>query len=959
LLNGSNQEDLSMRVTRVCRWALAALVTVAIAAWERPADAQVFTGRIDVTVVDSSGGVVPGAIVQVNGPQEHDAVADEQGEAHFLNLAPGTYTVRAALAGFADYLNQNVPVSAGTAVTLRAQLGVSGVTEQVSVAAETPVIDVKNQIVGTSVTLDELQNIPTARDPWVVLQTVPGVVVDRVNVGGSESGQQSNYVAKGASTGDNTWNIDGIPITDMAALGSSPTYYDFDMFQEMQITTGGADVQASTPGVQLNFVLKSGSNTPRGGARVFYTGESLQGNNLPDELKDTLGGETGKGNRMDRYADYGADFGGPIVRDRWWAWGSYAKTDVRVITLSGDPDKTTLENASVKTSAQFTDSWRGSFTYFRGNKVKDGRGAGPLNPQETTFDQDGPSDLFKGEVNFVAGNNLFLAARGAKVGGVFNLEPKGGRDKQAWIDASGVARNTNQYYETDRPQSTAVLEGNYFRGRHEIKFGGSFRHVEDVTNLGYGNGWLDVELDAASHLVLAIPVRPFTQENAANYSALYLGDTLTFNRLTANLALRYDRTTNSALESSQPAHPDLPDVLPAVTAPTVKDAVVWNTLSPRVGASYALDDSRKTLVRGSYASFASQMNVTEAGAVSAASFAYAYYLAIDANTNRNIEADELVRQVSVIGVDPVDPLKVVNQINPDIKAPRTHELVFGVDRELASNLGASASFTWRRSTGDLWSPLIGVTTADYALDGVLEGSVSPVGAFAQEYYALNEDAAPEGGGYARGNREGYHRRFRGFELALTKRLANRWMGRAAFSWNDEREYFDDPALSIQDPTPTTENPLVDGGEVTRLSAGSSKSEIYLTAPKYQIIANGYFQGPGGVNLGGNLLVRQGFGMPFYGNDVETSDPIKATKDVLVVGIGDYRLPTLTQLDLRAEKEFRIGSRRLMFDVDLFNVLNSGTTLGRQYDVQASDPATNDILEIMNPRILRFGVRLNF
>ena len=64
-----------------------------------------------------------------------------------------------------------------------------------------------------------------------------------MNVGGAESGQQSNYQAKGAGEPATTPGTStASPITDMSALGSSPTYYDFDMFQEMQVTTGGADV---------------------------------------------------------------------------------------------------------------------------------------------------------------------------------------------------------------------------------------------------------------------------------------------------------------------------------------------------------------------------------------------------------------------------------------------------------------------------------------------------------------------------------------------------------------------------------------------------------------------------------------------------------------------------------------------------------------------------------------------
>ena len=62
--------------------------------------------------------------------------------------------------------------------------------------------------------------MPNSRDPWVVMQTVPTVYMDRVNVGGSESGQQSNYNAKGAQATDNTWSIDGVPVTDMGEAAS-------------------------------------------------------------------------------------------------------------------------------------------------------------------------------------------------------------------------------------------------------------------------------------------------------------------------------------------------------------------------------------------------------------------------------------------------------------------------------------------------------------------------------------------------------------------------------------------------------------------------------------------------------------------------------------------------------------------------------------------------------------------
>src|SRR5207237_4695074 len=281
-----------------------------------PSLAQVSTGRIDATVADTTGAVLPGVAVDISGPQSHSAVTDAMGEVHFLNLAPGTYTVSAKISGFSDYLNKNIAVGTGASVPLRIALSVAGVATQVTVTGESPVVDTKKTTTSTNVTVEELQNIPSSRDPWGVLQTVPGVIVDRVNVGGAESGQQSAYQAKGASGGENTWNMDGVAITDMAALGSTPTYYDFDMFQEMQVTTGGADVSSPTPGVQLNMVLKSGSNTPHGSSRIYFENEGMQSKNLSADLAAAIGGTTGKGSRMHQYKDYGFELGGPILRNR-------------------------------------------------------------------------------------------------------------------------------------------------------------------------------------------------------------------------------------------------------------------------------------------------------------------------------------------------------------------------------------------------------------------------------------------------------------------------------------------------------------------------------------------------------------------------------------------------------------------------------------------------------------------
>ncbi|MBA2301117.1 MAG: carboxypeptidase regulatory-like domain-containing protein, partial [Acidobacteria bacterium] len=95
------------------------------------ATAQVYTGRIDATVTDATGGVLPGVTVTISGPQNANAVSDAKGETHFLNLAPGTYAVSAKVDGFNEYVNREVPVATGAGVPLKISMTVGGVSTQV------------------------------------------------------------------------------------------------------------------------------------------------------------------------------------------------------------------------------------------------------------------------------------------------------------------------------------------------------------------------------------------------------------------------------------------------------------------------------------------------------------------------------------------------------------------------------------------------------------------------------------------------------------------------------------------------------------------------------------------------------------------------------------------------------------------------------------------------------------
>ena len=189
--------------------------------------------------------------------------------------------------------------------------------ESITVTAEAPLLDVRKAGTSINVSKVELEKIPTSRDPWTILQQAPSVQVDRINVGGNQSGQQSVYVGKGTTADQNTWNVDGVNITDMGAVGSSPLYFDFDSFEEMQVTTGGSDPRIMTPGVQLNMVTKRGTNDFRGSGRYFYTPGSYQAAaSVPAEAVTYLG----QTDEIAYVRDYGGEIGGPIWRDHLWGW---------------------------------------------------------------------------------------------------------------------------------------------------------------------------------------------------------------------------------------------------------------------------------------------------------------------------------------------------------------------------------------------------------------------------------------------------------------------------------------------------------------------------------------------------------------------------------------------------------------------------------------------------------------
>jgi hypothetical protein len=512
------------------------LFALALAA---PTWAQQSTGEVFGKVIDGTGAVLPGVTVTLSGPsliQPQTVVSAESGGYRFPTIPIGTYTVSFELAGFKKIVRSDVVIQAGFNAQIDAKLELSTVQETVTVTGESPVVDTKSTTLSTSFNKETLEKIPNARDPWVIIEQTPGMVMSGVNVGGNLSGQQTSFSAMGSGT-NQQWNINGAVISDIASGNSSPTYYDFDSFEEIQITTAGADASQQGAGVQVNFITRSGSNKFTGFGRFYNTNDKCFGElggcqavNVTDAMRK-LG--AGGGNPIQNIKDMGAQLGGPIMKDKAWFWGAASRQNVRVgvvgfydTTKSGcqavanSPnatnadgsyvnsldaiknclfgDVTQLTNYNGRFQFQEATGHQTDFSYTYGDKYRSSRGCDAFHPLITCSVQTGPSIFYTPSHRWIVNNQLTIIAQYTHIHEDWYLgfEDPSLANVQAinWVDTSYWDRSkSSASYHTIRPQDDVRADGNYFKtswlkADHSIKFGFAWHRapVDSISTVGGG-----------------------------------------------------------------------------------------------------------------------------------------------------------------------------------------------------------------------------------------------------------------------------------------------------------------------------------------------------------------------------------------------------------------------------------------------------------------------------------------
>ena len=152
---------------------------------------------------------------------------------------------------------------------------------------------------------------------------MPGLVISRPDVGGTSGGLQGTFSARGTASAQNTSFLNGVNVGDPAAIGAAGFYYDFDAFDDIQVSTGAHDITVPTSGVFLNMVTKTGGNRWNGSTTFTWTGDNLQGRNdrRPDAAAIRLPSRTAT--RPTSSPTSTSTAGGPLIQNKLRFFGSF------------------------------------------------------------------------------------------------------------------------------------------------------------------------------------------------------------------------------------------------------------------------------------------------------------------------------------------------------------------------------------------------------------------------------------------------------------------------------------------------------------------------------------------------------------------------------------------------------------------------------------------------------------
>jgi hypothetical protein len=855
-----------------------------------PLLSQKITGSLEGTVVlkedNSSLSNVNVTIESPNLMGKQIATSNKNGNYRFPSLPPGVYKVTVEFQGLGTIIREGIVIRVGGTTTLIFAMEAAEIKESILIVGKSPVVDIKKSGLSTNITSEALQAIPMARNYLQIIQLAPGV-----------NTTSSNPSVHGESSQNNQYLIDGVDTTDPVD-GTSGTSYNFDNIDEIEFETAGYKAEyGQVMGAVINIVTKSGGNKFSGALNINLMDPSFTGNNVPEDEKEAYPVKNS-------LRDYSFTLGGPILKDKVWFFGSF-----QLLNSIQKRDDVDYDNSNKsyrwlgKVTTQFNPDHKAVFMAWGDPYEGFGGNLDPYWAYETCPRSFGGSAINAAGIWYwTLNNNAFLQTKISRFATASNLEPTQNDSIPQTYDIFTQERTGNYtfHYLSDRIRFQAESDLTYFlddlAGSHEIKAGIEYSYAYERKQLwSVGDGWgLFICGMGMPMMAMYKPGKEDVQAKS-NRVSLYVQDTWNITkRLTLNPGIRFDYSVGKN------------DILETINN--------YKTFSPRFGFVYSITADGKTIFKGNYGVFYENPilffpNIFHKGQTPTTLFMYNPWT-----------------QTYNIPLQSSGGPSAYTFLN-EIKSPNVREYLLGIEREVLPNLSVSLVGITRK-TKDI--------IEDVETNMLYENPATP----------YTPTGSKDGTGQAKmavGNPDEAYREYKGLELSLNKKFANKWMLLASYTLSETKGtvsssftgYLDSPGDTINRDGYLS----VDRTHNVKVAASYILPFGFNVGFRYQLLSG--------------LPYTKSLMNPFYGyygvyeTPLGEEDPVTGKK---------RRYPTLHSVDLRIEKTFNILKGQFAVYADIFNLFNTNTaTSYYTFD----NPQYEQISKRTSPIALRLNLRYSF
>lgn len=911
-----------MKWNRCLSSAIAMLLAAAPAVF-----AQRVTGSLRGTINDETGAALPGVSVDLESPEliggVHTETTDIDGTYHFAALAPGTYKITASLDGFQTVILEGIRISVGTTTTQDVALGIAKIEESVTVTSEAPVVDVTRSGFKTNFASEMVKKLPIARNTYFdLVQSAPGI----------QSNDDNNAVyssAFGSGEEGNSYQLDGVLVTGVQT-GEGWPYPNYDVIKEVEFIGLGAPAEyGNYQGAVINVVTRSGGNEFHGDTSFYFQHDALTSNNTPGVDLPF---------KRDQYVDTSFQLGGPIKKDRIWFFASYGYRKDASSQIGTDPAYPATNRAHRvfgKLDAQISEAHKLSITYhddyyeipFEVSESK---------PFFASLLESGHNPTVNVLLTSVINSNTFVEV---KYGGFFShdkgLPATGSFEPSHYDTGTGFYTSGSTPYWWDLDQSRNQINvslshyaDQFIQGNHDFKFGVQYQRAKLDEITGYSGG--KVYYDYLAEPYAAYMQTPYHYGGDVNGIGVFMDDTWSVNnRLTLNLGVRLDRNTGSI--------PDFPELDNAgnETGRAIAglgEVIAFTNVSPRLGATFKLDDEGRTVLRANYGRYYEPL-ITGFfdSATPAISTLYGYlYNAETGEYDDLFYVKDAARQVRIDG---------------NLKNQYLDQFSAGFERQVMPNFGLGFTFVYKKTHDIIGQENAGATYEPVEYTDPETGQTITV--FDQTNDPTTDNL------YLITNPDGYRQEYKSFIITANKRMSDRWQMIASYQYEQSRG------------TSTLTNLRQLNSLVFRGVFGQDRNDLLFAYGSMQnekphvFKLQSTYTFPHEILFGANFISSSG--RP-YARKFRIADLAQGARVERAEERGARRLHRLNELDIRIEKSFEIGGgRQFTALLEVFNLFNIGLNGGKGVTdvIDNAGESFGDPQRVVLPRRAQIGFTFEF